>query len=202
MTYKTLVKDKAWILENFLSESDLSYLYDQYVNKDFDMLHVNNQDFKPLMANTGMSYRVITMDIYKPIYNALSTISTNEFGKNLDCTKTSGLNMQYKRFEPSDYYDLHAEDSKKYGDMVYIMYLTDEKDGELIIPSLEDAKKEWSDGFQQMTQQFDIGFANQTVSVTPRKNTCVVMRTGIAHIVRSCSGRRDSIAGWPWFIKK
>ena len=200
--YKTLVENKVWLFEDFLSPEDFNYLEETYVSKDFDMIHVNNKDFKPLMADTGMSYRVITMDIYEPIYAALNDLSVNEFGRSMECIKTSGLNMQYKRFEGSDFYDLHAEDSVKYGDLVYIMYLTDETDGELVLPSYEDAQREWTAGFQQMTEQFKVGFSDKTISITPKKNTCAVMRTGIAHIVRECSGRRDSIAGWPWFIKK
>jgi Rps23 Pro-64 3,4-dihydroxylase Tpa1-like proline 4-hydroxylase len=174
MRYKTLVPDNVWLFEDMLDKDSLTYLETEYVNNDFDMIHVNNKDFKPLMADTDMSYRVVTMDIY-------------------------ALNMQYKRFEGTDFYALHAEDSKKYGDLVYILYLTDEEDGELTLPSYDDAAAEWSNGFDEMTQQFDISFSPETISILPRRNRCIVMRTGIAHKVDACQGRRDSIAGWPWF---
>lgn len=202
MRYKTLVPDNVWLFEDMLDEDSLTYLETEYVNNDFDMIHVNNKDFKPLMADTDMSYRVVTMDIYTPIYDALAMLTQAELGKTLTYEKTSGLNMQYKRFEGTDFYALHAEDSKKYGDLVYILYLTDEEDGELTLPSYDDAAAEWSNGFDEMTQQFDISFSPETISILPRRNRCIVMRTGIAHKVDACLGRRDSIAGWPWFNSK
>lgn len=202
MSVKTLVPNSAWLVTDFLSDDDFQYLHDQYVGKQLDMIHINNADFKPLMADTDMSYRAVTMDIYKPIYDALEPIVNDHFEQSLPLEKTSGLNMQYKRFEQDDFYALHAEDRSKYGDVVYIMYLSDESDGELVLPSFEDAQKEWSTGFQEMTEQFSITFADNTVTVTPQANTCVIMRTGLAHIVRRCSGSRDSIAGWPFFKKK
>jgi len=201
MTYNTLVPNSVWLFENFLSDEHVAYLEREYVYKDFDMIHVNNKEFKPLMADTDMSYRVITMDIYKPIYDRLNELTLTEFNKKLKLEKTSGLNMQYKRFLGNDFYALHAEDCKKYGDLVYIYYLSDEQDGELVLPCRNDALDEWSQGFQEMTQQFHVEFSPKTISITPQKNTCVVMKTGIAHKVNSCTGRRDSIAGWPWFKK-
>lgn len=201
MTYKTLVQNNVWLFKDFLNEEDFAYLEKEYVNNEFDMLHVNNKDFKPLMADTDMSYRVVTMDIYKPIYDKLNELVIKEFNKPLLYEKTSGLNMQYKRFEGNDFYALHAEDSKKYGDLVYIFYLTDENDGELVLPSFEESQSEWTKGFREMTEQFEVSFSPKTISITPRKNTCIVMKTGIAHRVNACTGRRDSIAGWPWFKK-
>lgn len=201
MTYKELIPNNVWLFEHMLDEESLSYLDREYVNKEFDMIHVNNKDFKPLMADTDMSYRVITMEIFKPIYDKLNVLTCNEFGVSLAYEKTSGLNMQYKRFEGNDFYALHAEDKSKYGDLVYILYLTNEIDGNLVLPSFEDAQPQWSDGFQEMTEQFEVGFSPTTVDIIPKRNRCIVMRTGIAHYVNPCSGRRDSIAGWPWFKK-
>jgi len=201
--YKELIKDSLWVIEDFLSPEEFDTMYNQYVTAQFDdMLHVNNQKFKPLMADTDMSYRVVTMDLYKPIYKKLNQLSIDRFGCEMPEEKFHGLNMQYKRFYPGDFYALHAENNKIYGDMVYVLYLSDEVDGDIEFPSLEDAKLEWSDGFQQMTEMFDVSFADKTFKFTPKKNTCIVMRTGVAHLVRPCSGQRHSIAGWPWFKRK
>lgn len=193
----TLVDNQVWSIDNFLAADDFNYLLDTYVNKDFDMIHVNNKDFVPIMADTDMSYRVVSIPIFRPIIDSIEQHLNIKLN-----LSTSKLAMQYKRFLENDHYALHAEDASKYGDYVYIMYLTDEKDGELIIPSYEDAMKENTVGFDQMREMFDITFAPETITYKPKANTCVVMKTGIAHIVRKCSGRRDSIAGWPEFISK
>ena len=193
----TLLDNQVWSIDNFLSEDNFKYLLDNYVNRDFDMIHVNNKDFVPIMADTDMSYRVVSIPIFQPIIDSI----THNLNITLDISK-SKLAMQYKRFLKDDHYALHAEDSTKYGDYVYIMYLTDEADGELIIPSYDDAMEENTPGFDDMRKMFNVSFAPKTITYMPKANTCVVMRTGIAHIVRKCSGRRDSIAGWPEFISK
>ena len=192
---KTLVDGQVWSIDNFLSEKDFTYLEKTYVNADIHMLHVDNKNMRPLMADTDMSYRVVSMKIYNPIFNSIE--------KHLDITlpkPKSKMAMQYKRFLGNDSYALHAEDKSIYGEYAYIMYLTDETDGELILPSRADAAKESTDGFEEMKNTFDVTFADETMSYIPKKNTCLIMRTGIAHSVRSCTGRRDSIAGWPGFI--
>lgn len=194
---KTLVNDKVWVIDNFLSEDDYSTLIRKWVDNEMQMFHVNNLNTKPTMADTNMSYRVKTIPQFQPIYDSLE--------KNLNIKipkRRSTLAMQYKQFMPGDGYDLHAEDSRIYGDYVYVMYLTDEDDGAIVLPSYEDHVT--SKGFDEMQEIFNITFAPKTISYLPKANTCLVMKTGIAHLVEPCTGRRDTIAGWPFssFEKK
>jgi len=180
-----------WIHENFLKDNEIDELLNMNL-KGFN--HISNKNTKPLMSNTEMSYRICSIDIYKPIYEKLNLLH------NLDLfEKHHHLNMQYKKFEEGDYYALHAENPKIYGDLVYILYLSNEIDGELIFPSREDAKKEWSKGFQEMCNQFNVTFVNKTRTILPKLNMCIVMKTGIAHLVRSCNNTRLNICGWPQF---
>jgi hypothetical protein len=188
-----LVPEQVWVIEDILDPIDLDYVESNYVALQHDMLHVNNMDFKPLMADTNMSYRVVSIPIFFPIFESINS----HLNITLPITD-SGLGMQYKRFESNDSYDLHAEDHKIYGEYAYILYLTDEEDGAIVLPSKDDHVT--SNGFREMQEMFDISFAPETISYNPKKNTCLIMRTGIAHSVESCSGRRDSIAGWPGFI--
>jgi len=180
-----------WIHDNFLEKKEINYLLSLDIN---NFSHINNKDYKPLMADTAFSYRVSNIDLYKPIYDKLNELHSMELNE-----KNHILNMQYKKFEDDDNYALHAENPKIYGKNAYVLYLTNEIDGELIFPSKEDAIKEWSNGFNQMYNQFKITFLKKTTSVLPKINRCIIMKTGIAHLVRPCNGPRLSIAGWPNF---
>lgn len=188
----TLIQGQAWVIEDLLDTIDLDYVEKTYVSTAFDMIHVNNHDFKPLMADTNMSYRVVSIPVFEPIFESINSRLNITLP-----TTDSRLGMQYKRFESDDSYDIHAEDPKIYGDYAYILYLTDEVDGAIILPSERDHVT--SNGFREMQGMFDISFAPKTISYKPKKNTCIIMRTGIAHSVEPCSGMRDSIAGWPGF---
>lgn len=190
---KSLIEGQVWVIDPFLNKANYKSLVRSYCDADIEMLHVNNKDMKPLMADTDMSYRVKSIDHFPPIYDSIEKHLNIKLPE-----RQSNLAMQYKRFMRDDSYDLHAEDKRIYGDWVYIMYLTNETDGRIIFPSEQDHIS--SDGFVEMQEMFDITFAPQTVSYTPKANTCVVMKTGIAHMVEPCSGRRDSIAGWPGFV--
>jgi hypothetical protein len=190
---QTLVHGQVWAINNFLSDADLNYLQTTYMASDAKMLHVNNKDMTPLMADTDMSYRVLSIPVFQPIYDSIQ----HHLDINLPAPE-SKLAMQYKRFQKDDSYALHTENSEIYGEYVYIMYLTDEHDGAIVLPSEADHIS--STGFKEMQSMFAITFAPETISYLPQRNTCVIMRTGIAHAVEPCSGRRDSIAGWPGFI--
>jgi hypothetical protein len=189
---KTLIENQAWVIEDFLSEDDYTSLTNQLVMDNTEMTHINNINTKPLMYDTDMSYRVKTIPHFQPIYNSI------EQNLNIKLPKPQyRLNMQYKRFLDDDSYGLHAENKDIFGEYAYIMYLTDEEDGYIILPSKKDHRP--SDGFKEMQEMFEITFASKTVSYLPKKNTCLIMRTGIAHMVTPCTGRRDNITGWPFF---
>ena len=188
---KTLIKDNVWLIENFLETKEFEYLIDEYVNKDHSMNHIDNTKYEPVMADTDMSYRVLSMKLYKPIYDTL-----REHNFDIPEKQFHYLNMQYKKHLVNDSYALHSEDKKIYGDLAYIFYLTDEIDGDIVFPSKDEAIL--SKGFQEMMNLFEITFSEKTIRYTPKKNTCLIMKTGLAHEVKKCSGTRDTIAGWPW----
>ena len=98
-------------------------------------------------------------------------------------------------------FDLHAEDIKIYGPIVFMLYLSDEIDGQLETPTVEDSKEDWDTGFQDMVDNFPVKFSPKTIMLHPKRNRCVVMSTGLAHRVRKCTGLRPNISGWPFFNK-
>ena len=189
-------ENMIWVHDNFLKEDDINYLLNLNID---NFSHINNIDYEPIMADTAFSYRISNMDLYKPICDKLNELHSMNLNK-----KYHVLNMQYKKFKKNDFYALHAENSQIYGEWSYILYLTNEIDGRLVFPSMEDAKnaynhvgKEWSKGFDEMRGQFNMTFSKETISFLPKVNRCIVMKTGIPHYVEVCSGPRLTIAGWP-----
>lgn len=76
-----------------------------------------------------------------------------------------------KKFTKTSLIDRHKEDPEIYGDWVWMLYLTDETDGEL---------------------------CTDDITILPKRNRLVVMRTGFEHWVNPCSGPRINISGWPF----
>ena len=82
-----------------------------------------------------------------------------------------------------------------------MLYLSDEKDGVLRIPTREQCNDMMTDGFKEMMSKVDVRF-NGPLSITPKKNMCVVMRVGLAHLVEPCSGQRPCVTGWSFASKE
>ena len=80
-----------------------------------------------------------------------------------------------KKFDENSFIDPHREDPTIYGEWVWMLYLTDETDGHLIVPGM---------------------------SILPRRNRLVVMNTGQIHSVDPCSGPRLNLSGWPFATKQ
>ena len=92
-------------------------------------------------------------------------------GQTLPVRDLEPMQLFAKKFTPSSFIDRHKEDPEVYGDWVWMLYLTDETDGEL---------------------------CTDDMSILPKRNRLVVMRTGFDHWVNPCSGARINISGWPF----
>jgi hypothetical protein len=114
-------------------------------------------------------------------------------------TNLNGIQFYTKSFDPGKgYYELHVENAELFGNFVFMLYLTDETDGEIVLPSKEDAHQDWKPEFQQMVDTLPVHFVEKTISVLPKRNRVVCMRVGAPHYVKKCSGRRMCISGWPY----
>jgi len=65
-----------------------------------------------------------------------------------------------------------------------MLYLNDEDDGELVLPSFDDSKPLWTDGFRTMMKNIDVKFIDDTIEIKPKRNRCVFVRVGLAHYVK------------------
>jgi hypothetical protein len=135
------------------------------------------------------------------IFSRLDGLARSVYGVDMPTGPLHHMKYFFKKHDPSAAvaFDLHAEDARIYGPFVFMLYLSDETDGEIEFPCFDDAQSDWSDGFQKMIDNFPVRFSNHTVKVLPKSNRCIVATCGIAHRVEICSGRRPNISGWPFF---
>ena len=107
-------------------------------------------------------------------YQLLSTIGSY-IGSKLPTEDLEPMQLFAKKFTKSSFIDPHKEDPKIYGDWVWMLYLTNEKDGAL---------------------------HSEGVSVLPKENRLVLMKTGTLHHVDPCSGDRLNLSGWPFITSQ
>jgi hypothetical protein len=100
---------------------------------------------------------------------------SNIIGKPIPAQDLEPMQLFAKQFDENSYCAPHSEDPKFYGDWVFMLYLTDEVDGELCTEDLK---------------------------ILPKRNRLVLMRTGFEHWVEKCSGTRLNVSGWPFANKE
>ena len=203
--WQTLLQHKLFIQDNFLPDQLVNQIVNNIDAKKFKS--VNNRNTPPVMFDTNFDYDLLVdplfreTDLRKIIFAKMNPLAQQEW--NMVLPEGNLHHMQYflKQNNPDApvAFDLHAEDAGIYGPMVFMLYLSDEIDGQLEIPTEEDANEDWGKGFQDMIDHFPVCFSPETISLLPKKNRCVVMNTGLAHRVRKCSGTRPNISGWPFF---
>ena len=92
-------------------------------------------------------------------------------GTSLPTKDLEPMQLFAKKFTPSIRIGKHKEDPKVYGDWVWMLYMTDEIDGSL---------------------------CTEDMTILPKRNRLVIMRTGFDHWVEPCTGSRINISGWPF----
>ena len=190
-----------YIIDNFISEKYVDKILENIKNSPSVIL--DGKVEKHLVGNTDYQYYICrdnirnNNDIKQHVFGRLNKFYCKELGKICNSTNINPLNFFTKKFEPNkSFYNLHVEDPKYFGDIVFMLYLNDESDGELVLPSFEDSKPLWSDGFNTMMQNIDVTFAKKSLSILPKRNRCVFVKVGLAHYVKQCSGHRYTLSGW------
>lgn len=203
--WQTLLKDQLYYHDDFLPEQMVDQILDGMKSKQFKS--VNNRNTPPIMFDTNFDYDLLIdpdfrdLPIREYIFTKIDPLVYQVWGETLPEGQLHHMQYFFKQNNPSApvAFDLHAEDAGIYGPLVFMLYLSDEADGQLEIPTKEDAQEDWGKGFQDMVDAFPVYFSTETISLLPKKNRCVVMSTGLAHRVRKCSGTRPNISGWPLF---
>lgn len=160
------------IIDNVFDED---YLVKLDVLCKGELLQLDSKIGSHVGKHTDYEWQMIKNDI-RTSPNRLQLL--NEIGKYINKTLPTEdlepMQLFAKKFTTSSRISKHKEDPKVYGDWVYMLYLTDENDGELCTDSLR---------------------------ILPKRNRLVLMRTGFEHWVEPCSGSRINISGWPFASK-
>lgn len=197
--WQSLIENEVWVCENFLPNTMVDDILEKMSNSDEKTL--DGADAKHLVGNTYYNYNVLNdlrhIEEYRTlIIDKLNTLYEPVFGKTAQTEDLSPLNYFFKTFNPKvSKYDLHTESPELFGDAVFMLYLSDEPDGALRIPSRSQCMDMMTEGFRDMMSKVDVRFAGPK-SIMPTRNKCVVMRVGLAHLVEPCSGARPCITGW------
>ena len=197
--WQSLIENEVWVCENFLPNTMVDDILEKM--SDSDEKTLDGADAKHLVGNTYYNYNVLNdlrhIEEYRTfIIDKLNTLYEPVFGKTAQTEDLSPLNYFFKTFNPKiSKYDLHTESPELFGDAVFMLYLSNEPDGALRIPSRSQCMDMMTEGFRDMMSKVDVRFAGPK-SIMPTRNKCVVMRVGLAHLVEPCSGARPCITGW------
>lgn len=199
-TWLEIIPNWLWICDNAIADESISAVLDLMNNSSSAELDGDRE--LHLVGSTRYNYHVKRDGIRKTAYmhevlDSLDSLYLPVFGKAAPRAEMNPLQFFTKVFEPNkSFYDMHVEDPKFFGAAVFMLYLSNEHDGELVVPSHVDSHQYITDGFVEMQSKLSIRYADTTISILPERNRCVVMRVGMAHLVKHCSGSRPCITGW------
>jgi len=197
--WQEIIPSEIWQCENFLPDAMVDEILVKMSNTQEKTL--DGADAKHLVGKTYYNYNVLNdlrhIEEYRTyIIDKLNTLYVTVCGKTAPTKDLSPLNYFFKTFNPKvSKYDLHTESPELFGDVVFMLYLSDEPDGALVIPDKTQCMEMMTEGFSEMMQKVDVRFAGP-LSIKPQRNKCVVMRVGLAHMVEPCSGNRPCVTGW------
>jgi hypothetical protein len=203
--WKCLARDQVWVNDNLLPDSVVDMILNSWKDSA-EYQEVAQAGMKYLVTPTNYHYNGVTNKIaqYDYIQNRVLT-EMNEFypaifGKAAPVENLSYMQYFMKTAVPNvSFYDLHSEPSiaedEHFGDAVFMLYLSDEVDGEIVFPSESDAQPHVTPAYEETLKVMSVDYVPTTVSITPKKNRCVVLRTGTPHYVNICSGERYCISG-------
>ena len=190
-----------YIIDDFLEEGYIDKILSTI--KDSTSVTLDGDKEKHLVGETSYHYNVFrdgirdNQEIKTHVFEKLNDFYSKELGKKCNTENLNPLQFFTKSFDPNKgFYDLHIEDPRYFGDVVFMLYLNDEQDGELVLPTYEDCIPHWTDGFQTMVDTINVGYVDKTVNILPKRNRCVFVHVGIAHFVKPCSGNRYTLTGW------
>lgn len=203
--WECLAYNQVWMKDNFLTDEMLELVLTSW-NESAKYQEVAQGGMKYLVTPTDYHYNNVSnkinnySTIQREILDTLNPFYLKKFGKTAPDENLSYIQYFLKTAVPNvSFYDLHCEPStdetEHFGDAVFMLYLSDETDGELVFPTEADAQSKITPAYEETCKLINVKYVNETVSITPKKNRCVVLRTGVPHYVNVCSGMRYCISG-------
>lgn len=210
--WQELAKNQIWVCDNFLEQGDLDLVlgeWDKFTSFRTFEQKMDEYYVAPTYYHSRQPKRPPKnkKELQKIIIGKLNNLYSEKFGMIADDDNLTHAQFYFKENEPGvSRYDLHCEpgpnDANSFGQCVFMLYLTDEVDGELICPSERDAEPLFTKTYLESIKTMTVQYVDHTVSVLPKVNRCVVVRNGTPHYVPICSGRRKCVTGWSFLPKK
>ena len=216
MNWKELIPNEVWWTEDFLNleiYNDLMNILSQDARKEID-----GRKRAHAIGETFYHYDLIKTNVrknnvlIKEVFEKLNTLITSLGDPPIDYTQSlNELQFFAKCFSKDSRYALHTESRTMFGKYVFVNYLTDETSGELVFPNKEtandylkvnlDNKKGWDETIESLKKEGnEVRYAGH-LSITPKKNCCIVFTTGIAHWVEPVTNSKNilpraCLTGW------
>lgn len=203
MAWNEVADNHVWVMDDFLSKNELDLILNNWINPDTE---IQQSGMKYLVNPTDYHYNGVMVKIANQqevqtfVITKLNDLYTKVFGKKAPCTDLNYMQFFLKESTPNkSFYSLHSEPSvnekEHFGEGVFMLYLSDEDDGEIVFPSEKDATPLFTKEYLKTLEEMTVTYSEKTVKIKPKKNRCVVLRTGIPHYVNMCSGTRKCISG-------
>ena len=218
--WKEQIQDEVWTYDNFFTESQINHLLSFVTNDNKSVLEPNDgikESFRKSQVNpTLYKYQVHksdirTSDIKDYVVDKFNDLAIPLMSKPARNTDLNSLNLFLKSFRTGSKYDLHVEPMEKYGPFFMQIFLTDESQGALVLPTKQqanqyisehtDQKDAWEENCELVESQ---GYPVRYVGtrIEPKKNSAMVMRVGSAHYVEDYKVETDlgrvCVSGWPY----
>ena len=214
------VKDEVWLYDNFFTDQQIDKILSFVTNENKSVLEPNSnirESFRKSQVNpTLYKYQVHKSDIRTSEikdhvvsrFNELSVPLVSAPARN---TNLNSLNLFVKSFRTGSNYDLHVEPYNKYGPFYLQIFLTDETQGALVLPTQSQADEyldqhpDQKDAYRENCELCESqGHSVRYVGtrIVPKRNTAMVMRVGSAHYVEDYTVNtqlgRVCVSGWPY----
>jgi hypothetical protein len=210
--WKSMSPNQVWMQDDFLSEDELAHVLKEW--EAFTSFHtIEQKEDEFLLAPTYYHSKQPKRPprskkrIQKFVIDKLNVLYEEVFGKKADTDNLTYAQFYFKESEPKvSRFDLHIEpgpgDENSFGECVFLLYLSDEVDSPIVAPSEKDAQHLTNDVYNESISKANVQYVEHTVSVLPKINRCVVVRTGTPHYVPVGTGVRRCISGWSFIPRK
>ena len=221
--WKSIVKDEIWIAEEFLAQEICDELCrraersrafrmapGETIRSVFDSIHVNPTLYDYTIHYVGIRGETSLQNLYENRLNDFFQSIGHSESMAFDPQKT--LQFFLKSFSENSFYEAHVEPVSRYGEFAFIHFLEDCEGGDLVFPDHSDLEN-WLCRHPEQRQIFDKmreDFVERgepfrvigPVTIAPRKNMCLVFRTGSVHwvdpLVNGGGVQRRVVTGWPF----
>lgn len=217
--WEELIDNEVWYTKNFIDDNLVDLVLEKIKNSEVKNLDGDEQPH--IISKSYYNYNHVKYNIredkviLEAVVNSLNEILSKIYKPlTMDMIDEKNvLQFTTKTFDPKkSIYNVHTERKDIYGDFVFINYLTNENGGELVLPNeimLEDhfqhypkERAHWENFCQKLSKDGQDPYLAGPLAITPKRNTCVVMRVGSAHFVNPITdgspGSRAVITGWPY----